>query len=373
MADIIDPKLFNKKPDRKETFEEKLKRLAAEKEQRAQVHKKSSPLYGTLKAGVGEVIHRSPTEPKDEPVVEKPKANEESDKTTDTSAEDKSSKDRSSDERKRRLNELSFNYKAPDAPDLTSYDEAVRASKREYEGDKEDIDRREMIESIANAVGKVGAGMAGNKAGVDMSQTKFESRDWDKKRDRAFQEHLADLERTGAERRETVESGRQREAVAIDLAKLETDTAYRNEMLKLEDAQLDARQQDMMNSMAEAQKSKIRKDIVDTTEEFRKLSQQVADSKLDEAGARQEALTLLTMRLGLDDQTAAQILTEKHKLWADTEAEFSENLDEILENMRNITVDYVLSRHVPVTIKGQQILVNPNDPDYQELLKQKGQ
>ena len=84
---------------------------------------------------------------------------------------------------------------APFSP--TKVDDSTFAAKLQeaidkYEGKEGELDRREMAEMIGNALGKIGGGLAGKGAGVDVSGAEFKTRDWEAKRDRNLRKYMAD-------------------------------------------------------------------------------------------------------------------------------------------------------------------------------------
>ena len=85
---------------------------------------------------------------------------------------------------------------------LSWYDKKKQDIEREYEGEKNSLERREMLTALAEAMTRFGAALAGQKSGVDLSALNIAKTDFEKKYDRISKHREGALARAGTQNSE---------------------------------------------------------------------------------------------------------------------------------------------------------------------------
>jgi len=258
-------------------------------------------------------------------------------------------------------------------PDTSPFDQRLKEAMDKYEASKGDIDSREMWETLANAVGKVGAGVYGNKHDVDMSGTQFDKKDWDKKREQSFKENLVDTERVGKERQEALDADRFKKQGKLNLEQLRVDVDYKNKALELDAERLSAAQRDQLAKMGVAQKSKIMTDLVGITKRIQDLAHKAGTEKnpISQDAALQEVKTMVMAKYpGVSEERVDAALKERHWWGGKSDAEISADADELITNLRTLVVEEVLPQWVPYTDSQENVIfIDPEDAKRLEFIR----
>jgi hypothetical protein len=262
----------------------------------------------------------------------------------------------------------------PDPTQRQRYQDEVDAAKQEYRDAQSNLDRREAIEAFANAIGRIGAGIAGLRTGTDMSKVEFGKQDWDKKRALASDNYKTDLAQAAEKRREgtaedqfaakynqdagqfaqrqDLDEKKFRTGAILDTKK-ETETERHNRASEANDAiratfALDNKflQQELAalretNAQSAAQTKKLKDARVS-------ISKIMNDKKLDNDGKAEELKSVFVNELDVAPEKAHDLVMKHGILWG-------ENLkdpDELYKSLQDISAASQLDKSMVTVTKG---------------------
>jgi len=210
-------------------------------------------------------------------------------------------------------------------------------AKEQFKSDKDSLAFREAVEGIANGLGKIGAGMYGNKTGTDMSAVKFDSKDWDKKGALASDEFKTSLADIGDRRRQQAADRQFNDKMDQDASQFDRSLTQRsneftttsaNEKAKAAETRrhnkaTEAISRGLMNTKGEALKAKMgstqraafNKGINTTSKALYDISQKLEKKEVSEDMAMSHIQTLLQTQLGLSPEQAKEHTMDEGWVW----------------------------------------------------------
>jgi hypothetical protein len=219
-----------------------------------------------------------------------------------------------------------------DTVDDDKLEKELLAAKDLYSRAKSQLEKREAIEAIANGLGKIGAGMYGNKMGTDMSGVKFDKQDWDKKRAAEagdFQTSLADI---GERRRQQVQNKQFDKKFNQDNEQFKTSMGQRDKEFGVTSGHSSAvlaetkrhniAQEKLMGAglveKGKAAAAKLngssaaafKKGVEETSSEIYSIGKDLEGERVDEKAAQERIQGLLTSKLGMSPEAARKLVVD---------------------------------------------------------------
>lgn len=150
----------------------------------------------------------------------------------------------------------------------------------------EDIDRKQLIETVGQALTQLAGGLYGLKHGQDMSGMKFDKTDWDKRRGLAMEEFRTNLQDIGEQRKESQVGKENEKNRAAEATNLGTKEAGENTRLGIREEGENTRSTaklKMDKYIAELNAEVKRSSKTDTEAKEKANAFKAAQSKLGEA------------------------------------------------------------------------------------------
>lgn len=236
--------------------------------------------------------------------------------------------------------------------------EDVKNAKKKYEEARTSADKSEALQKIINGIGRVAAGLYGQREGVDMSQVKFSEPDTTKDKELAYKEFVNAVDESA--RKQQRAFGEKSLAAQMTAQKAADEARDESAMLR-------KTLQDMKVS-SEGQ-NKVFEELEETTRRIADISK---DKKLD-SDTKRESIRNLLLSTIKDEGKVDKMMKDKFLLWeteADTDTILKRLAEEkMLEIQSNVIVQDTKSKKsysVPKQIAEQEM---KREPGRWEIIK----
>lgn len=184
-------------------------------------------------------------------------------------------------------------------------------AKTDLKKEKDNLSLREAIENVANGLGKIGAGMYGNKVGTDMSGLKFDKQDWDRKRDSAQKQYQIDMADVGERRKEQLSKENNAEEMKYRNSVLDETKRHNKAMEKLGGAKVSAAGAAALKKAGTAEVKDFKKKVEAVSAELYDISKNLESDSITEDVASQRIQSLLQNQLDVPPEMAKQITADE--------------------------------------------------------------
>lgn len=209
------------------------------------------------------------------------------------------------------------------------FEREMKKNKEDYAAERENLSLREAIESVANGLGKIGAGYAGLRTGTDMSSVKFDKQDWDRKRGLAQDDHKINVGDLSDRRKEHINQTQHGDRMSMDQQQLDATTKnqkgqldhqgnalkettrHNKAMEALGGSKITAAGATARQKLSGAQAKAYTKSVEEVSNDLYTISKDMERDGVSEEDASARIQTMLQTKLKLSPQQAKEIVVDE--------------------------------------------------------------